>query len=291
MKKIILLFGFVLLSCQDTGTDLKILVSLPQNLREVSGMQWDRKGNFFYVIQDSGNGSFLHEIGLDGKEIKNTIVGVENIDWEDLASDKEGNFYLGDFGNNKNERKDLCIYKINKSAVEDTTMMPVPDYKVSFYYPEQTEFPPKKKDLLYDCEAFFEMNGFFYLFTKNRSKGFDGTTLIYKVPNAEGHHAAKLLGRYKTGEQFNDSAITGAAVSPDDSKFVLLSHSKVWLFEDFVGDDFLNGKIMVLPLHHNSQKEAVCFKDSNTILIADEKDKKTGGNVYQVSLQSLKTKP
>lgn len=112
------------------------------------------------------------------------------------------------------------------------------------------------------------------MFTKNRSKGFDGTTLIYKIPNKEGTHKAQLLGKYKTGADYNDSAITGAAISPDSSKFVLLSHSKVWLFEYFKDDDILNGKISILELNHYSQKEAVCFKDNNTLLIVDEKDKK-----------------
>ena len=55
------------------------------------------------------------------------------------------------------------------------------EYKISFSYPEQKEFPPKKKEMFYDVESFFEHNGYFYLFTKNRSKGFDGTAFIYKI--------------------------------------------------------------------------------------------------------------
>jgi hypothetical protein len=31
------------------------------------------------------------------------------------TKDKDGNLYVGDFGNNDNERKDLCIYKIDKN--------------------------------------------------------------------------------------------------------------------------------------------------------------------------------
>lgn len=288
MRNTVWLLVLFLVSCQENNSQIMTLCKLPKKLKEVSGMQCDVGGKLFFAIQDSGNESLVHMIDTTGNQIEEKLVNADNIDWEDLASDREGNLYLGDFGNNDNDRKDLCVYKINVAV---KASMVTPKYKVSFYYPEQTSFPPSKKELLYDCEAFFELNGFFYLFTKNRSKGFDGTTLIYKIPNKEGHHVAQLLGKYKTGEQFNDSAITGAAISQDRSKFVLLSHSKVWLFEDFKGDDFLNGKISVLPLHHYSQKEAVCFKDNNTLLIADEKDKKTGGNVYEVSLESLKAKP
>ena len=287
MKKIALLLGLLLMGCQKNNSQITTIAELPKKLHEVSGIQMS--GQTVFAIEDSGNGSFLYALGLDGKKQKEWVVNAENTDWEDLASDSQGNLYLGDFGNNDNDRKDLCIYKINPQKVQNDGIAPV--YKVSFYYPEQQEFPPSKKELLYDCEAFFELNGFFYLFTKNRSKGFDGTTLIYKIPNKEGNHAAQLLGKYKTGDHYNDSAVTGAAISPDGSKFVLLSHSKIWLFEHFTNDDFVNGKVTSYDLGHYSQKEAVCFKDDNTLLIADEKDKKSGGNLYQVNLSSLKAKP
>jgi hypothetical protein len=288
MKNYLFLLFFFVFSCQESTPEIKILCKLPKKLHEISGMQTANDGNSFYAIADSGNGSFLYEIGLTGSIQKELGVNVENKDWEDLALDKSGNLYLGDFGNNDNKRKDLCIYKINPTAQNTESQ---PPFKISFYYPEQTEFPPSKRELLYDCEAFFERNGFFYLFTKNRSKDFDGTTLIYKVPNKEGNHAAQFLGKYKTGDDYKTDAITGAAISPDNSRIVLLSHGKIWLFENFKGDDFLNGMITQYGLNHYSQKEAVCFKDNNTLLIADEKDKKTGGNVYEVSLESLKAKP
>jgi hypothetical protein len=32
-----------------------------------------------------------------------------NIDWEDITKDKDGNLYVGDFGNNDNERKFMYL--------------------------------------------------------------------------------------------------------------------------------------------------------------------------------------
>lgn len=280
----------LLFSCGLTNvSNIELLCKLPKKLQEVSGIQTYKNGSFLYAIQDSGNGSLLYELTYQGKKKRVLEVLAENKDWEDLTSDTTGNLYLGDFGNNENKREDLCIYKINPSNSQNEIL--TPEYKVSFYYPEQKRFPPSKKELFYDCEAFFEYHGFFYLFTKNRSKGFDGTSMFYKVPNTPGNHAAQLLGTYKTGENYNVSAITGAAISPDGSKFVLLSHSKIWLFENYKGDDFLNGTITKCELHHYSKKEAVCFQDNDTLLIADEKDKATGGNIYKASLGRLKAKP
>jgi hypothetical protein len=56
--------------------------------------------------------------------------------------DKEGNLYIGDFGNNENKREDLCIYKIAKdSLLKNTTKA---SYKVSFD-PEQKKVSAKRR--------------------------------------------------------------------------------------------------------------------------------------------------
>lgn len=287
MKNYILfLASIVLLSCQQPSTFLTTIYSLPKNLKEVSGITYSTEDSLLWTLEDSGNANVLYALnseGLIAKEV--TVKNVENIDWEDLAKDKEGNLYIGDFGNNENERQDLCIYKMDKKSLDNENAFPA--YKISFSYPEQKNFPPKKKELLYDVESFFELNGNFYLFTKNRSKGFDGTVFIYKVPNRAGFHKAELIGDFKTCDDYDNCAITSAAISPDQSKVVLLSHSKIWLFKNFSSDDFLTGIRTETELQHNSQKEAICFKDNNTLLIADEKVKKTGGTLYEISTNKL----
>lgn len=287
MKNYILfLASIVLLSCQQPSTFLTTIYSLPKNLKEVSGITYSTEDSLLWTLEDSGNANVLFALnseGLIAKEV--TIKNVENIDWEDLTKDKEGNLYIGDFGNNENERQDLGIYKMDKKSLDNENAFPA--YKISFSYPEQKNFPPKKKELLYDVESFFELNGNFYLFTKNRSKGFDGTVFIYKVPNRAGFHKAELIGDFKTCDDYDNCAITSAAISPDQSKVVLLSHSKIWLFKNFSSDDFLSGIRTETELQHNSQKEAICFKDNNTLLIADEKVKKTGGTLYEISTNKL----
>lgn len=281
--------SFLLLSCQQNSGVLTSLYLLPKNLKEVSGISYFPKSDLLWVVEDSGNDNKIYGLDSEGA-IKNsiTIANTLNIDWEDITKDKEGNLYIGDFGNNDNTRKDLCIYKIDKGALKSNTA--VPAYKISFAYPEQKDYPPKKKELSYDVEGFFEFNNHFYLFTKNRSKGFDGTTSMYKVPNKAGFHQAALMGEFKACKDFENCAITSAAISPDDSKVILLTHSKIWLFENYSADDFLSGTVRELDLEHNSQKEGVCFKDNNTVLIADEKTKKKGGAVYGVNIDKLRLK-
>jgi WD40 repeat protein len=285
MKKFFLLgISVVLLACQQqSNTGFKTLYSLPKKLKEVSGIAYFPSNELLYTLEDSGNKNAIYAINANGKlERTITISNAVNVDWEDITKDKNDNIYIGDFGNNDNERKDLCIYKVNKNQLNQDVASA--EYKVSFSYPEQTEFPPKKKEMFYDVEGFFEHDGYFYLFTKNRSKGFDGTAFIYKIKNAQGTQKATRIGEFKTCSNYNHCVLTSATISPDGKKVVVLSHDKIVLFKDFKGDLFHKGTQTEISLEHFSQKEAVFFKDNNTLLIADEKTNKVGGNVYEFKL-------
>jgi hypothetical protein len=291
MKKYSSIFlAFVVLACQQDSGSITTLYSLPKKLKEVSGIIYSEKTNVLWTLEDSGNANAIYGLNAENGSLEKTITieNIQNIDWEDITKDSEGNLYIGDFGNNDNDRQDLCIYKIDKNTLdkENTT----PAYKISFTYPEQKEFPPKKKALFYDAEGFFEFQNNFYLFTKNRSKGFDGTAFLYKIPNAAGSQKAILVGEFKTCANYNHCAITSASISPDASKVVILCHDKVFLFENFKGDNYLKGTQTELNLDHFSQKEAICFKDNDLLIIADERTKQIGGKVYQVSLKTLKSK-
>nr|WP_199000005.1 SdiA-regulated domain-containing protein [Flavobacterium sp. ASV13] len=283
-KSFLVIVSIVLLACQQqSNANFKTLYSLPKKLKEVSGITYFPETNMIYTLEDSGNKNAIYALNVKGKIAKTiTITNATNVDWEDITKDKNENIYIGDFGNNDNERKDLCIYKIAKNQLNKDQA--VAEYKISFSYPEQTEFPPKKKELFYDVESFFELNGYFYLFTKNRSKGFDGTAFIYKIKNAAGTQKAVRIGEFKTCDNYNHCVLTSATISPDGKKVVLLSHDNIVVFKGYKGDLFHKGSQTEISLNHFSQKEAIVFKDNNTLLIADEKSNKIGGNVYEFRL-------
>ena len=283
-------FTFLFFSCKEESGSLEPLFSLPKTLKEVSGIIYHPATDLIWTLEDSGNKNEIYGLDSNG-EISKTLVieDTENTDWEDITKDGEENLYIGDFGNNDNDREDLAIYKIDQKDLASKIV--VPSYKISFTYPEQTDFSPKKTKMLYDVEGFFEFKNNFYLFTKNRSKEFDGSAFLYKVPNKAGFHQAILMGEFNTCDSYNHCAITAATMSPDETKIALLTHSKIFLLENFSGDNFLEGTQTVIELNHFSQKEAVCFKDNDVLLIADEREKKEGGNVYEVSLSALKSKP
>jgi len=275
----------VFFSCATTSSDvIEELFSLPKKIKESSAVEVTEKSDLIWTVEDSGNKPQLFALGLKGELVHTvTITDAQNNDWEDLTSDKQGNLYIGDFGNNKNDRKNLSIYKISASDL-DKKQAPVAD-KISFFFPEQTLFPPKKSERFYDVESFFLFGDHFYLFTKNRSSKFDGTTLLYQVPNKSGNHPAKLISSFKTCDNFNHCAVTSADISPDGKKVALLSSDKVWIFTDFASNNFLSGKVQQIDLKSFTQKEGICFVNNEKLYITDEKDKKTGGKLYQLILK------
>ena len=108
MKKFFLLgISIALLACQQqSNSDLKTLYSLPKKLKEVSGITYFPETNLIYTLEDSGNKNAIYAINSEGKLDKTiTITNATNVDWEDITKDKTGNIYIGDFGNNDNERQ------------------------------------------------------------------------------------------------------------------------------------------------------------------------------------------
>lgn len=290
MLRIVVVSAFLLWSCNPKAQDspktdeLKVEFSLPKKLKEVSGIALSQDKKTIWTIEDQGNKNVVYGLDMQGNLVKDVLVeNAENNDWEDITKDTQGNIYLGDFGNNDNNRQNLSILKLDLKTPSQATTKVIQTTK--FHYEGQTEFPPKKSNWLYDCEAFVEMNGSFYLFTKNRSKGFDGTFLVFQVPNKEGDYEAKLIGKLKLEGKYNDAAITSAAINSTKDKIVLLSHKNIHILSGFTANNFNTAKIKKVSLNHNSQKESVVFLDDKTLLIADEKDKDTGGNVYRFDLK------
>lgn len=289
MLRFLIIPVFLLWSCNPKAQNeqpkqeiLKVDFSLPSKLKEVSGIALSPDKKTAWAIEDQGNKNIVYGIDQQGKLITEALVeNADNTDWEDITADPQGNIYIGDFGNNDNNRQDLSIVKVDLKDTAQKTTKAIQTTK--FHYEGQTEFPPKKSNWLYDCEAFVEMDGNFYLFTKNRSKGFDGTFLVFQVPNKEGDFEAKLIGKLKLSGKYSDAAITSAAINSTKDKIVLLTHKNIHVLSGFTPNDFNGAKIQKISLQHNSQKEALVFLDDKTLLIADEADKKTGGNVYKFS--------
>lgn len=264
MNKYLILFLLSISSC-DTG-NLNVIADLSKSLNEASAIETLTNSNLLWTIEDSGNKNNIYGINLKGKIIKDIdISNASNIDWEDLTSDKQGNLYIGDFGNNSKNRDDFTIYKVSNLNADKVNAQ-----RINFTLPKKVK--PK------DFEAFFLWDDFFYLFSKENK-----SSMLFKVPNKIGLHTATLIKKFNLDGR--NHRITSAAISENGNTVVLLNHNKLWKITDFKDDNFLDGKIQELKFDHNSQKEGICFKNSNTVYITDERNKNEGGNLYKFKIK------
>ena len=91
--------------------------TFPSKLKEVSGMEIEK--DRIWVIEDSGTQDNVYLINRKAQILKELkIDNAKNEDWEDLALDKSGNLYIGDFGNNLNKRERFTIYKVSYSGAD-----------------------------------------------------------------------------------------------------------------------------------------------------------------------------
>ncbi|MFD1616352.1 hypothetical protein [Gelatiniphilus marinus] len=257
----LIILSFLFYSC-GTG-NLEVVANIDSQLQEASALELIKGENVLWTIEDAGNPNTLYRLNNEGNIDRSiTITNAKNKDWEDLTADKQGNIYIGDFGNNRKKREIFTIYKVSNS--KKTTKESTAE-AIHFKLPNQLKSE--------DFEAFFLHNNYFYMFSKTDKKG-----ILIKVPNKIGTHVATFITEFKLkGKQ---TKITGADISADGKTVVLLNHDKLWKLTNFTSDNFFNGKLELLEFKHDSQKEGVCFIDSKSVLINDERTGIEGGNIY-----------
>lgn len=281
-----ILFPLLLLSWLpgfSQNLSLNLVGRLPNELSETSGLTITPSGKI-WSHNDSGNDPNLYEISGGGSILRTIhIENTNNTDWEDLAIDDQGRIYIGDFGNNSNNRQDLAIYRIADpgSLSSDTLRADT----IAFHYANQRGFPPNTSDWNFDCEAFFWFQDSLYLFTKNRTNPFNGYTNMYRIPAEPGMHTAVLADSFFTGLGLKEQYwICAADISPDGKRMVLLGYDKLWLFHCYKGTDFFGGGVREMTLGGLTQKEAIAFLNQTELHITDEEFFISGKNLYKTDL-------
>lgn len=179
--------------------------TLSDSLRENSGLTF--YGDRLYTFNDGGNSSEIFEIDKNsGKILKKIKTNLPNKDWEAIANDGE-NFFIGDFGNNAGNRKDLVIYKI---PFQDNSIQKDSIKTISFKYPEQTDFSAKNLQTNFDAEAmiYSDIDQLVHVFTKEWQSKNISHYLINPLNFSEEQNAKKWetaeLGFVATDASFYD---------------------------------------------------------------------------------------
>lgn len=283
--------------------DVSVLVAVAKithpAITEMSGMAKSRRHpDTYWVHNDSGDASRVFAIRGNGsvivppalrnrfsadktaedKSVGKTeypgigIAPAENHDWEEVAIDG-GTLYIADTGNNKNERRDLCVYVVPEPNPEKADAARV-SRRLPLVYPDQTAYPPPA--LRFDCEAIFMVRGKLYFLTKWREgihPKMPGTgTTLYRLDTAytDRPNTLKLI------ETKRDMGgwVTASSVSPDGKTLAVLCQApvqSVWLFDIGAGSDkFLSRPARRKVFTGAKQCESVCFDDNGTVVVGNE---------------------
>ncbi|MFD2718342.1 hypothetical protein ACFST9_06425 [Hymenobacter monticola] len=239
--------------------------SLKGVVPESSGLAQAPKAGHYYSFGDDGNRPILYEITGTGEGAGKLDVPADNTDWESLSRDGQGNYYIGDCGNNESTRHDLRIIKFRPDT-------PAKAGIIAFQYPDQNEFPPKKKQRNFDCEASLWHDGRVWLFTKDR--GQSSTSNVYSVPDQPGDYTAKKVGAIAIPGQ-----VTDAALRPDGRRLVLLGRGELFILDGNSWADILKATPRQVALTGAGQTEGAVFKDDKTLLISTEQ-----GGLFEYTL-------
>jgi len=252
---------------------------------ESSGLVKSRKyPGVYWTHNDSGDSARIFAITEYGKIIKPewckgtyegiAIIDAFNIDWEDIATNSEGTLIIGDFGNNWNLRDDLCLYVIKEpNPYEDVKTSFIK--KIPFAYPEQRNYHSKKK-MDFDAEALFVKKGKYYILTKNRG---NKKTRLYVLDERDDIAVTelRLVGTFNV-----NGLVTGADVSDDGKRLVVLTYNSVWLFEIHNNtDDFFKGKIYRYRFTSKKLLEGITCNNGE-VIISDESN-----NLYRLNVKEF----
>lgn len=258
-----------------------VIATLGSTLKEISGIVYFN--NKILALNDGGGGNKLYMLDTATGAIRQTITieGATNVDWEDIAQDSNY-IFVGDFGNNKSgNRKDLCIYKMDKSAFLSSGDFTIPAanvQKINYSYPDQVDFTAQPSNRTkFDCESLIMLRGKLHLFTKNWIGNY---AVHYSLPIEAGTYIATRIDSINTSGYM----LTGADVGASD-EILFTSYDKrgncaLFLVFGFGDSDHLlsegNKRQIDLPfVLTTGQVESVCFVNGVHGFIANEYFKKS----------------
>jgi hypothetical protein len=256
-----------------------VQVQLSKVIEETSGLA--RVDSTFWTLNDSGGEPALYQFDPISGEVLRTVMlsGAENKDWEDMTTDSTY-VYVGNFGNNFGNRKDLKIYKARISDLLAQDEIEVEE--IEFSYPDQETFS-NGYGHNHDCESIIAYGDSLYLFSKNWQ---DMRTKLYSLPKTPGSYVAHMISTVDTR-----GTLTAAALSDDQSKLFLLGYNPgdgfdpfVWTVSDWQGSDFLTGKMERTNISNRRQTEAIVMADESTLYISAENEQGGYPILYKLNL-------
>jgi len=219
-------------------------------MKEVSGIQssLDHPG-VLWVIQDSGNGSYLYAFDMAGSILATYFLdGAKNVDWEAIALDnRDGTdlLYIGDIGDNPANRDGIqrptpALFVLPEPAISVTQSPPVSATltdatKYPFRYVDQADrselAPRDAESMLVDPRTH---NVFVFLKDLRKVDGVAKVSRVFELKDQDLHtgvlnHAVHLTDVIGAGDGVGTGPVA-ADISRDGSWIVLKNYREGFLW-------------------------------------------------------------
>ena len=257
---------------------------LHKKVNETSGVIYFRK--HIWTFNDSGGKPELYKIDKETGKISQTVIleNAENHDWEDITQDKKY-IYIGDFGNNLGNRKNLKIYKIEKKPIGLKKKTKVNAEIIEFSYNDQETFKIKNRKNDFDCESMISFGDSLIIFSKN---WVNGKTRMYKLPKTPGQYQLDHISSYNV-----DGLATGADYNEDNKNLVIIGYKDkipfIFYFDNFDGNKLDKGKIYRIELVRmkNAQTEGITWLNSENVVFSAERTDTFDQAIYQLNIEEV----
>lgn len=202
------------------------------DLRESSGVARSRAiPRILFTLNDSGNDPVIFATDSSGRPIGRWLVpGVSNRDWEAIAigACPAGScIYLGDTGDNREERQVVTIYRLREPTRLErfrgaADAAPIDLDTLLLRYPDGP----------HDTEAMWvDRDGSLSLVTKGRTGGI----ILFQVPAAAWETRGTVTATRVqllpiTPDQSAGRWVTDAALSPDGARVAVRTYTELYLF-------------------------------------------------------------
>jgi len=294
MKKAFLFSLFLLpllpVMAQEDGTagfsplfNPEFKAELPKEVNETSGL-FIHNGRL-WTHNDSGGKPILYALDTTTFEVvqKITLSNAKNKDWEDVSTDGE-TVFVGDFGNNKGNRKKLKIFTFPLSAIPDEGDAAIEVDSILFRFGDQTDFEKRRHEHDFDCEAMFATEDCLYLLSKGWASG---TTRMYRLPKTPGNYVAEVVNGFDS-----QGLVTGADYDKENRLLVVVGYVKsIWrpfmyLIFDFEEDGVkLSNRRFEMPQWTGAQTEGICFFDYGRCYVTAETSPALSSRVFVVDFR------
>jgi len=225
---------------------------------EASGLAASKRNpGVLYVHNDSGDSARFfalnEQAGLIGTF---TVSGATAVDWEDNAVGPcpQGTcVYLGDIGDNDEERTDVALYRVGEPDIAGgQTSGSLAAEKFPFAYPDG---PHNAESLMVHPTT-----GSVYIISKSKT----GKSHVYKFPEPLKANTKVTLVKIADLNlpSGNSGTATGADIHPCAPRFLLRTYSRVYEFRAGAGESFeqaFTTSPVTLTAPSEDQGEAIAY--------------------------------